>query len=368
MIRIDEIYNNTVWPWLKQNRPGMRVFCCTPFGRSDPSSVINYGRTDIYELNYTLFFDVQPIDLDIHSATFDEVQRGRSRDIHRRSQVPVGSIVTSEKDSDSVAEVCKLYRWTSYYYFFWGWASLDWYRGYDRTFLITPPEQRTITRTFLSPNRIIGGTRRHRLLMLYHIFKRGMTNNWFSCPAVCPDEHVSVHDMVRQFSNIYPDIETVFAEQTFPIAFPNETDAPMTSCWLTLFEESADSLLYLVTETVATGRRLHLTEKSFKPICMRMPFIIVGTAGSLRHLRSYGFKTFGDLWDESYDLETDDVRRVERIADLLEQLDCMTVTQKQALFDQARPIIEHNYQHFYQGGFESVLWQELTAMLESMSV
>jgi len=52
----------------------------------------------------------------------------------------------------------------------------------------------------------------------------------------------------------------------------------------------------------------------------------------------------------------------------LEQLDCMTVTQKQALFDQARPIIEHNYQHFYQGGFESVLWQELTAMLESMSV
>jgi hypothetical protein len=62
----------------------------------------------------------------------------------------------------------------------------------------------------------------------------------------------------------------------------------MHSCWLSLFDQSAESLLYLVTETVATGRRHHLTEKTFKPIAMGMPFVIVGTQGSLQ--------VFAQLW------------------------------------------------------------------------
>lgn len=365
MIRIDEIYHNTFWAWLKENRPGVRMLMCAPFGASDPGSLINYGRSDILENNYTLFFDVQPIDLAIHAGTFD-MAKHYILDISLRDPAVGGSIVTSEKDSDSVDEVCRRWGWKSYYYFFWGWAALDWYRGYDKTFLMKPPEERTITKTFIMPNRILGGTRRHRLLMLYHIFKNNMTDNWISCPDVCPGENHNVHDIVKQFNNVYPDIEQVFAQQQFPINFPGESDAPMHSCWLSLFNESADSLLYLVAETVAHGRKLHLTEKSFKPICLRMPFIIIGTAGSLRHLRSYGFKTFSDLWDESYDDETDDVLRVERIASLLRSLDELPTAGKQELFDAARDIVEHNYNHFYGGGFEKVLWAELTAMLESM--
>jgi len=29
-------------------------------------------------------------------------------------------------------------------------------------------------------------------------------------------------------------------------------------------------------------------------------------------------------------------------------------------------VIEHNWNWFYQGGFESVLWSELTSMLDSI--
>ena len=73
MIRIDEIYYNTFWFWLKANRQGLRVYFCDPFGRSDPDSVVNYGRTDIPEHNYTLFFDQEPIHLNIHIATFKSI-------------------------------------------------------------------------------------------------------------------------------------------------------------------------------------------------------------------------------------------------------------------------------------------------------
>jgi hypothetical protein len=97
-----------------------------------------------------------------------------------------------------------------------------------------------------------------------------------------------------------------------------------------------------------------------------MPFVLHSTQGSLRHLRSYGFRTFGNLWDESYDDIVDDRLRIKQIANLLTELDSLPNAEKQKLFDSARDICEHNYHHFYNGGFQQALWQELTAMLESL--
>ena len=386
MIRIDEIYNNTFWPWIQKHHPGVRLWWCEPFGRTDPDSLVNYGSDDIREHNYTLLWDQEPIHLNVHLPTFDSLQE-KNYDLfldwrneqntlvklHRISNWEpwvvknkrFGSIITSERDSDTVDEICKKYNWKSYYYFFHGWAALDWYRGYDKTFLIQPWTKRTINKTFLAPNRIVAGERQHRLEMLYWIFKMGMTNNHISCPETCPAENISIHDAIQPLKDRYSDIETVFTNQSLPMNFEGETDHPMHSCWLSLFDQSAESLLYLVTETVATGRRHHLTEKTFKPIALGMPFVIVGTQGSLRYLRSYGFKTFGDLWDESYDDEPDDSKRIEKIAHTLKLLDDLG-EYRQAIFDSAQDIIRHNWNHFYNGGFEAVLWQELKDMLNEL--
>lgn len=340
------------------------MFMCDPFGRSDVDSVKNYGNDNAHEHNYIFFFDQEPIHLNIHMPTFDEVQLVRNTDLHDQYQ-NIGAICTSERDSDSVDLVCKKYNWKSYYYFFHGWAALDWYRGYNKTFLIQPWADRTIAKTFIAPNRIVAGERQHRLEMLYHIFKNSMTHNHISCPAVCPVENIPVTNAVQPLTKKYPDIESVFAAQTLPINFTGETDHPMHSCWLSLFDESAESLLYLVTETVATGKRLHLTEKTFKPIALGMPFVIVGTRGSLEYLRSYGFRTFEGIWDESYDQVDDDVR-IERIASLLRSLDELSAGAKQELFEAAHEVIEHNWNHFYGGGFETILWTELQGMLNDI--
>ena len=385
MIRIDEIYDNTIWPWIKRHHPGVRLWWCEPFGRTDPDSLVNYGSDDLVEHNYTLLWDQEPIHLNIHSQTFDKVVI-KNHDLHeaceKRNRVnqlaidagytkplnvnrQVGAIITSERDSDIVDIICKKYNWKNYYYFFHGWAALDWYRGYDKTFLIQPWAERTINKTFLAPNRIVAGERQHRLEMLYWIFRLGMTDNHVSCPSVCPAENIAILDAIKPLKNKYPDIETVFAEQSLPLNFEGETDHPMHSCWLSLFDQSAESLLYLVTETVATGRRHHLTEKTFKPIALGMPFVIVGTQGSLRYLRSYGFKTFGDLWDESYDDEPDDSLRIEKIAQVLKMLDGLE-EHRQDIFDSAQEIVKHNWNHFYHGGFEAVLWNELQEMLNEL--
>lgn len=370
-MRIDEIYNHTFWPWLEQNRPGYRLFFCDPFGRSDPDSIVNYGNDSTQEHNYIFCFDQEPIHLNIHRPTFERVNNVNydlthtwSATAHTWLQKRQGYLITSEQNSEAVENICKSFYLKHLYYFFHGWAALDWFRGYNRTFLIPPPQQRQPSKTFLSPNRIIAGERKHRLNMLYWIFRLGMQHNHISCPVTCPVENVSIYEAIQKLP--YSDALQVFSQVDLPINFAGETNHPMHSCWLSLFKEAADSLLYLVTETVASGRRHHLTEKTFKPIAMGMPFVLVATAGSLQYLRSYGFKTFHSVWDESYDQELDDQLRIEKIAELLKSLDSMTQAQRSDIFHAALPIVQHNWDHFYNGGFESILWSELTNMLHSI--
>jgi hypothetical protein len=56
----------------------------------------------------------------------------------------------------------------------------------------------------------------------------------------------------------------------------------------------------IAVETLVTGRGF-ITEKTWKPIAYMHPYMVVGPTGTLKHLRSWGFETFDNLFDESYD-------------------------------------------------------------------
>ena len=363
MIRIDEIYNNTFWPWFKQNRPGTRVFFCDPFGHTDADHLFNLGSDDIVETDYVYLHDQEPVHLDLHQPLFADVIR-RNDDIRNN---PPGHIVVSEK-GEYVEKLSQQYGWKPHYYFFHGWACQDWFRGYDKTFLIPRARDRAPTKTFISPNRIVAGKRDHRVLFLYNVFKQGLEHNWISAPRTCVYEDVDISVVASKYNNIYPDIEQVFEQAELPRLFPGEETQEMASCWLTNFDEAADSLVYVPTETVFFGRRLHITEKTFKAIALEMPFVLMAPAGSLEYMRSYGFKTFGDVFDESYDEETDDRLRVEKVVKLLKHLDSLSVQERRVIHKQCLPIVEHNFNHFYGSGFSEVLWKELLEMFDEFRV
>jgi hypothetical protein len=158
----------------------------------------------------------------------------------------------------------------------------------------------------------------------------------------------------------------VFNQASLPKLFLGEDTQHMTSCWLTNFNEAADSLVYVPTETVYFGRRTHITEKTFKAIALEMPFVLVAPVGSLAYMRSYGFKTFGSIFDESYDHETNDTKRIERVVKLLKDLDDLSVKERWQIHQACLPIVEHNYNHFYCGGLTDVLWPELLNMLNGL--
>jgi hypothetical protein len=421
MIRIDEIYNNTFWPWVRDHIPGTRVYFCDPPGHTGTEHLFNLGSDDIVENNYVFMHDQEPVHLDTFEPLFIEVML-RNWDLTAqlitvglladdritwpdpqfkidfqtwRKNTPdsvvgpteffkkhydsvielkkanaqyfvnVGHVVVSER-GEFVEQLCEKYQWIPHYYFYHGWACLDWFRGYDRSFLIARARDRSPTRTFISPNRIVGGKRDHRVLFLYNVFKNGLEHNHISAPRICSQENVDITSIAQKYTNVYQDITNVFDQAGLPRTFAGEDTQTMASCWLTNFDEAADSLVYVPTETVFFGRRLHITEKTFKAIALEMPFVLVAPAGSLEYMREYGFQTFGSIFDESYDTETDDIRRIEKVTRLLKELDSLTVRERQAIHRACLPIVEHNYNHFYGGGLADILWTELVTMLNNL--
>ena len=347
------------------------MFYCDPPGNTDPSGIFNYGNDNTVEKNFIFFHDQEPVHLDQFAPLFDQVNI-RNLDLWRDNNQPVlpspiGHVVVSEQGK-YVDELCKKYGWTPHYYFYHGWACQDWFRGYDKTFLIPRAKNRHPTQTFMSPNRIVGGERDHRVLFLYNVFKAGLEDNHISAPRTCPVEGVDTASIAQKYTNVYQDIATVFDQATLPRMFTGEDTQKMTSCWLTNFDEAADSLVYVPTETVYFGRRLHLTEKTFKAIALEMPFVLVAPAGSLEYLREYGFKTFAGIFDEGYDNETNDILRIERVTKLLKELNDLSITERQKIHQACLPIVQHNFEHFYGAGFSKILWEELLNMLKDLRV
>jgi hypothetical protein len=417
MIRIDEIYNNTFWPWLDQNCTGTRLFFCDPPGHTDPEHLFNHGRDDVIETDYVFMHDQEPIHLGAFESLFNEVilrnwdffyQKDKiynnnkfnwpdeqvKINFHQYVAQPnkspkdffanclddfykwrhansahfnIGHVVVSER-GEFVKKLEQEYGWKSHYYFYHGWACLDWFRGYDRTFLIPRARQRIPNKTFMSPNRIIGGMRDHRVLFLYNVFKHGLAHNHISAPRICQYEGVDIISIAQKYNNVYQDIATVFSHAELPRLFAGEEQQEMHSYQLGNFTEAADSLVYVPTETVYFGQRTHLTEKTFKAIALEMPFVLVAPAGSLEYLREYGFQTFADIFDESYDEETNDILRVEKVVKLLKDLDRLSAQERQQIHRACLPRVEHNYNHFYRGGFANILWTELTGMLNGLKI
>jgi hypothetical protein len=408
MIRIDEIYNNTFWPWLRKNLLNTRIYYCDPPGQTTANTLFNVISNTAEETGYIFFHDQEPIWLDLHLPLFNELIlrnanlyqwnnmsdvpdslnqymikefKKYGRDTALRKNInsvvpylkkhphctPTAHLIVSEQ-GEFVEQLCRQYNWKSHYYFYHGWACQDWFRGYDKTFLIPRARDRSPTKTFISPNRIVGGKRDHRVLFLYQVFKQKLEHNHISAPKICQYENTDIIDVANRYCNIYPDIGQVFDNATLPRLFAGEETQQMTSCWLSNFAEAQDSLVYVPTETVYFGRRTHITEKTFKAIALEMPFVLLAPAGSLEYMRSYGFKTFSSVFDESYDEETNDIQRVEKVANLLKNLDELTVKEKQHIHRACLSIVEHNYNHFYKGGLTDILWAELINMLNGLKL
>jgi hypothetical protein len=81
-----------------------------------------------------------------------------------------------------------------------------------------------------------------------------------------------------------------------------------------------DTYFSVVTETVFEYPYSFRTEKIWKPVVMGHPWIAVASQGFYRDMHNLGFKTYGHLIDESFDSIENNQDRLERIAEVIDDL------------------------------------------------
>jgi len=354
MIRIDEIYYNVFASAMRQ-KSAVALHWFDPFGSKDFNDLVAYP--DMGQGHRILFWDQEPVYKDSAKVFFDQFSK-----VYRTRRRPEWhttlTLVTSECDSKDVQWLQDTYKIENVaHYFFHGWAALDWYRGYNHSYLGQLWMQRSFDKLYICPNNIVSGNRQHRLSLLHEFSQRGLiSDGMISFPATCPYSGQSVQELMRNHGLNLP------TSISLPLIIDTHKNHAHDSHKIDFWDEAMRCFSHVITETVYVSDRIHLTEKTFKPIVLQQPFLLISAKHSLAYLRRYGFKTFDCIWDESYD-DLDDDKRISAIADICQQIKQWSPTQMRQAQERAWPIIKHNFEWFY-GDFQQVLWKETQQMIE----
>jgi hypothetical protein len=256
------------------------------------------------------------------------------------------------------------------YYFFHGFAALDWYRGYY-ALNYNKSIVKQYNYDFISFNRIINNDRSYRiyfvsLLKELGLLEKGLvsfnvTDNLFDDwrdEVADPNTKLSEHARQHAETHLVNVDKLVIDNPT--IHGSASADIPRSIDRIDPDDDrlDVDAFWHIVTETVFYYDKLHLTEKIFKPIVSKQPFMLLAAPGNLAYLKSYGFKTFDSVIDETYDTIQDNDLRTEAVVRQLHWYCNLTPGEKTDIIKQLEPVIQHNFDHFY-GEFKHIITREL---------
>ena len=248
-----------------------------------------------------------------------------------------------------------LYDW---YYFYHGFAALDWYRDFQ---YMNPSSFNRFDKVFICYNHLISKLRSYRLHLVSNIIeqdllKHGLVSLFLNDNIGTWQE--AIEDPENPLDNrARVKIHQALHDRTEPLII--DTTEPNGSLSAEVnFKDLTRALFHVVTETVYFLPKLHLTEKVFKPIVAKRPFFLVAAPGNLAYLKRYGFKTFDRWIDESYDLEEDHYIRIEKITAELARLCAMDMSALEQMHLEMQEVLEYNFNHFYNG-FKDKIVDEL---------
>lgn len=189
----------------------------------------------------------------------------------------------------------------------------------------------------------------HRLLILSQLHKMGLENNLVSWDNKFSfqlntneflkyDNNEELLKLITETSSLL-DIEDL----TKIAGFGFENKEIYLNTYLSIVTES---VFFQEDNNFPSG---YLSEKIWKPIGHCQPFILAGPAKSLEYIRErFGFKTFHPYIDESYDLETDDFKRLQLIQVEIDKFAKKSKEDKDQFLNDVKDICLYNQNLFLQ--------------------
>lgn len=182
---------------------------------------------------------------------------------------------------------------------------------------------------YLTYNR---NPRHHRVqlilnLLKHNIFDRGLislSELVYKTPEDANVEHVD------------------FLKNNAPFVISEGCDLFYNMCCNITKEDYEKTFISMVTETLVDEGTLFISEKIWKPIMVGHPFIVYGNLGTLKFLKSMGYKTFDKWISEEYDNEPDSGKRCNLITEELVKLSTKTVEELKLIRSEMNEVCDYN--------------------------
>ena len=236
---------------------------------------------------------------------------------------------------------------------------MDWYRDFQ---YFEPESFNRFDKVFICYNHLTSKYRSYRLHLVSNLIEQDLVkfgsvslfHNGWKTTIEDPENPLDNRARVK----IYKQLRNV----SNPLIIDTETPSRSLSASVN-FDSLTSALFHVVTETVYFQDKLHLTEKVFKPIVSKRPFFLVAAPGNLAYLKRYGFRTFDQWIDESYDLEPDHYIRIEKITAELNRLCAMDSQTLKNMHNEMQEVLDYNFNHFYTT-FKDLIVDELVDNFE----
>lgn len=173
----------------------------------------------------------------------------------------------------------------------------------------------------------------------------------FARPNAQKNKDYFVDRAISMFPHYADEIRKFISETYFPVVL--ESKEERRNFW-GLPSVSSRCLWFIVTESnfsIDTPQRpvRRVTEKTLKALVYGRPFLVLGEAQTLGYLHELGFRTYGCVIDESYDLVINPHRRMEAFMETVRQIACNPTTRGE--LKTMRKIAQHN-RDWLVGGFK----------------
>ena len=272
-------------------------------------------------------------------------------------------LLTNSEKSNLKQRILKENNYLDGYYFFHGFAALDWYcdgQYFDQHI--------DWNRPYITLNRLHTNDRSYRLNLVARLAEQNLLDSGHVSLHLGHTEHGAWHqeleNLSTRLSNEACELISQHLDQPLILDQDNTTGSLSADFGHQEFELWKSGFWHIVTETVFYHNKLHLTEKIFKPIVAQRPFMLAAAPGNLAYLKSYGFQTFDRWIDESYDNIEDSDQRLQAIVDQTQRLCAMSDSNLRQMHQEMQPVLDHNFNHLWSG-FRHQIVDELVNNFET---
>ncbi len=151
--------------------------------------------------------------------------------------------------------------------------------------------------------------------------------------------------LIESIDSISLDVDAGDTQQESLVGVSDRTINYYEDSYFSIISETSFPFYKLGDAGDATDIGRILSEKTFKSIGMKHPFILLTNPHALKLLREIGYKTFHPLIDETYDSVTDPVVRICMIINEVKKLCALEGDDLKHFLSEAKKICDYNFHH-----------------------